>query len=208
MLGRPARTVVSASLTISRELRKGATPWPSIRLPPARRHRSPERSARQPSRRAQLRISADHGENRIQLQSIGAGIDLVGKGPLPVHRSNLARHHETGWCGAGTRPLRRCHYPHIEWALRRFGSSNADCNPAASQRSESQRDAGWSADSQQRGIGELEHRPSADQWRALHCAFSRRRWRRKAYQRRIKTSAQECGGHVSACCRCQPHDFL
>jgi len=40
------------------------------------------------------------------------------------------------------------------------------------------------------------------QWRALHCTFSRRRRRRKTHKRRIKTSAQKCGGHVSACgCR-------
>ena len=59
--------------------------------------------------RDQLRISAHDRANRIQPQSVGAGFDLVGEGALPVHRPDLARHHEAGRGGLGAWPLCGCH---------------------------------------------------------------------------------------------------
>ena len=110
MLGWPARPCCVASITHKPRPSQGATQWPSIRL--LRRDTADHRSD-SPGRaidRNQLRLSAHDGEDRVQLQSLRTGFDLVGERALSVHRSDVAWHHEAGRGRARAGPLRRRHY--------------------------------------------------------------------------------------------------
>ena len=110
--------------------------------------------------------------------------------------------------GPGSGSLRRCHCASARRSLRGFGSLDACRNPAPTQRSAGERHASRSPHTQQCDAGQFEHRPPADQWRTLHRAFPRRRWRRQADQWCIEKSTHQCSVHVSARRRGQPHNFL
>ena len=104
----------------SRESSQGQLRWPSIPSPanPASQITGAIRQASQ-STGISFQYLLTTAKIESEPQSAGAGGDLVGQGALPVHRPDLARHHEAGGRVARLRPVCRRDHASIPTAATR-----------------------------------------------------------------------------------------
>ena len=178
-----------------------------VRRPPARaadHRRDPPGGAID---RHQLRISAHHRADRIEPQPVGAGLDLLGEGPLSVHRADLARHHEATPGLRSACPLCRRHHRRVRTAamtcrIRRRARRSCGCAPI---RTVSATMAG--AFTRTNATQLCRDRPRAERGRTLHRAFPRTGRRRQADCRVVEPAPCQCGRHVSGG-RCRQPQYL
>ena len=159
--------------------------------------------------RHQLRIPGHHRPDRIPAQSEGAGADVVGLRPLPVHRPDLARHPEEGRAGARARPI--CRTPSARPRTGAIPSPIPTCAPTIMQLrhdpSASALMAGAFTRNNETQLASR-HRPAAERGRALHRAFPRLGRRRQADLGRRQSAAGQRRRDVPARGARQPQRVL